>query len=140
MMKIILVVLTILSLATISFSQSTVDPEFTKDYYLAISKNQKTIAWALLGGGTAIAVTGMILGKQEDKPGDLGYDSNFDAGMWLFGGGIVADLVSIPFFISSSNNARRAASVSLYIKKVNYGEGYHQNVKTKPAICLSVAF
>jgi hypothetical protein len=71
MMKIILVVLTILSLATISFSQSTVDPEFTKDYYLNISKNQKTIAWALLGGGTAIAVTGMILGNQEDKPGDL---------------------------------------------------------------------
>jgi hypothetical protein len=140
MMKKILVLLTILSLATISFSQSTVDPELTKDYYLAKSKNQKTIAWALLGGGTAIAITGMILGNQEDKPGDLGYGSSFDSGMWLFGGGIVADLVSIPFFISSSNNARRAASVSLYIKKVNYGEGYRQKVKTKAVLCLSVTF
>lgn len=140
MMKNILLLLSILSLPTISFCQVKGDPLFTKDYYNTKSKNQKTIAWALLGGGTAIAVTGMILGNQEDEPGDLGYGSSFDAGMWLFGGGIIADLVSIPFFISSSNNARRAASIGLSIKKVNYGVGYHQNVKAKAAIRLSVTF
>jgi len=105
----------------------------TKEFYLHRAKNQNTAAWILLTGGTVMAVVGMI-----------GFDQNFDIGpINLFGppdpvnqskndnasaadiygfiaiAGIVADLVSIPFFISAHHNKKMASLISFGNQNIN---------------------
>jgi hypothetical protein len=114
----------------------------TKEFYLHKAKNQNTTAWIFLGGGTAIAIIGAI-----------GFDANFD--IWssdqgkadrtdIFGfmiiAGIVADLVSIPFFISSHHNKKIASIISLgnqnrYSPPIN---SYSMN--PNPTLTLKVNF
>lgn len=105
----------------------------TKEFYLHKAKNQNTAAWILLTGGTVMAVVGMI-----------GFDRNFDLGpINLFGppdpvnqskndnssaadiygfiavAGIVADLVSIPLFISAHHNKKMASHISFGNQNIN---------------------
>ena len=105
----------------------------TKEFYLHKAKNQNTAAWILLTGGTVMAVVGMI-----------GFDRNFDLGpINLFGppdpvnqskndnssaadiygfiavAGIVADLISIPFFISAHHNKKMASHISFGNQNIN---------------------
>jgi len=114
----------------------------TKEFYLHKARNQNTAAWIFLGGGTAIAIIGAI-----------GFDANFD--IWssdqgkadrtdIFGfmiiAGIVADLVSIPFFISSHHNKKIASIISLgnqnrYSPPIN---SYSMN--PNPTLTLKVNF
>jgi len=84
-----------------------------KELHLKKSKNQKTTAWILLGGGTA-----MIIG------GAIGFDDSWDKSSEytktdIFGfitlAGIISDLVSIPFFISSAKHREIAISRSFVI-------------------------
>lgn len=113
-MKKIIFLLTVSLFTLQSFSQ-TQTPEPTKDYYLQKSKNQKKTGWIILAGGTTIGVIGGISLSQMDfwSSDDSAYDA---AGMLLFGG-IVTDLVSIPFFISSAGNARRLQPSLLLTKR-----------------------
>ena len=50
----------LLSFTINSFSQVEKAPKLSKEYYLQKSKNKKTAAWILLGGGTAMIVGGAI--------------------------------------------------------------------------------
>jgi hypothetical protein len=84
--------------------------------YLKKSKTQKTVAWVLLGTGTALIVTGFIMVGNSNNP--LPYPlpptdtKTYDgAGLILLGG--LVDLVSIPFFISGAKNKGRSMAVSL---------------------------
>ena len=112
----------------------------TKEFYLHKAKNQNTTAWIFLGGGTAIAIIGAI-----------GFDANFD--IWssdqgkanrtdIFGfmilTGIVADLVSIPFFISSHHNKKIASIISLGNQK-SYSP-YINSYSMNPTFALKVNF
>jgi hypothetical protein len=101
------------------------------------SKNQKTAGWLLLAGGTTMAVTGIILFSKADfwKSEDNG---SADAGGFLLLGGVLADLGSIPLFISSATNARRAATLSFKNEKVLVP--LHNNLvwNAVPAISLKI--
>ena len=132
-MKKIILSLTLLLFLVKSFSQT---PALTKDEYLQKSKNQKTTAWVLLAGGTTMAVVGAIIGGKDD-PGTL-YGPSFNTGMWLFVPGVVADLVSIPFFISSAKNRGRAETISFNNQKILFPQQHTFVLKTQPTLILKI--
>ena len=82
--------------------------------YLKKSKTQKKNAFIMLGGGAALFLTGIVIPKGElVHSGILGDDYKNDG---IKGGleltGIISMLVSIPLFIASSKNKKKAMSVS----------------------------
>jgi hypothetical protein len=80
----------------------------TQEYYLRKSKRQKTTAWILLGSGVTLITSGIIIAANQEEAG-------IEAAIplvFISGPGIVTSLVSIPFFISSSHNKKRAGALS----------------------------
>jgi len=113
-MKKLIFFLLLLAVSACSFSQPTttsISP--VKIDYLKKSKHQKTIAWILAGGGLAIRATGYAIGVNVDF-----FD---DSGVWgaiiLLSTGAATMLASIPFFIASAKNKRRAMSLSFKNEK-----------------------
>jgi hypothetical protein len=119
-MKKIILFSMLLSLSVTSYSQQT-NPStaLTKQDYLQKSKNQKTAAWVLVGGGAVLIVTGGIVWanqinkKAETDPfGALADAYTTTTGDWISVAGIVAAAGSIPLFIAASKNKRKAISLS----------------------------
>jgi len=103
------------ALPVISFCQKTSDtvPSIKTDY-LVKSKNQKTAAWVLLGGGTALIGIGFLIGDSKN--------STFDdaaTGAVLGGIGFLSAIGSIPLFIASAKNKRKAMQATTFIKMEN---------------------
>ena len=102
----------LLALPAASFCQQSNDSvPVIKTDYLVKSKNQKTAAWVLLGGGVALIGTGFLVGD--------GKNSTFDdaaAGAFLAGIGVLSAIGSIPLFIASGKNKRKAMNASAFIK------------------------
>ncbi len=122
-MKKIVLLLLLLAVLFTGFSQpvTKVTPMLKSDY-LKKSKNQKTAAWILLGGGAAFTVTGYIIGLNSavssfgniittGRPG-----KTFTAGTILFFTGTAAMLSSIPLFIASAKNKRRSMAATAFFK------------------------
>ena len=106
-----IIVLTILLIVSVAlFSQQIKPaPALTKQDYQDKSNNQKSAAWLLLGGGTAVLTItalsnlGVCIGPGCTK-------KTFPVvGVGLGGAAIVS---SIPFFIASSQNKKKAMSLS----------------------------
>lgn len=107
----------------------------TEHFYLKRSKNQKTTAWILLGGGTAMVIGGtlFLVGDMVVYALSLGNNGSanaLDIAGYIIFTGILADLVSIPFFISAAHNKKMAASISFC----------NQNIYTSQNIPLSSNF
>jgi hypothetical protein len=85
-----------------SDSLKNIFPEGTKEYYLQLSKSQKTSAWFMLGGGLLLAVAGGI-----QVSNNLFSKSNEGVALFLVGAGL--SLGSVPLFIASGRNKRRAS-------------------------------
>lgn len=86
----------------------------TKEYFLEKSKNQKKIAWILLATGTAAIVTGVLI---EAPQRGTGNSQSFTGGL-IEVGGIISVLTSIPFFISSSKNKKRGATLTINNQRI----------------------
>ena len=104
-----------------AFSQQTTPTKPTpQQHYLQKSKKQKKVAWILLGGGTALMVTGLVIPRGAMiKDGfcvswicDEEYQ-NDDLKAGIFLTGLVSSLGSIPFFIMSGKNRKKAGALSL---------------------------
>jgi len=96
----------VLALSLHSFSQEMAPKDsLTSDHYLKKSTSQKIAGFVFLGIG---ATTLAVLSKGE---------TDFDALPVLAIGGLTATLISVPLFISSGKNKRKAASLS--VKKEN---------------------
>lgn len=95
-MKKLIICLLLVTFNATSFCQETNPLPLTHEDYLRKSKNQKLIGWILLGAGatTLIAVSG----------GNTDFST---LGTLVIGGGL-ATLGSIPFFIASGKNKRKA--------------------------------
>ena len=119
-------ILLVLNTRVFSQQQNPVQPPVSQDY-LKKSKKQKKAGWILLAGGTVLIATAAIIPR-----GDLEYDgitigpyssdkyeNDGIKNGFLIAGGITA-LGSIPFFIVSHKNRKRAASVSLKMEKAVY--------------------
>jgi hypothetical protein len=121
-----------------SFSQAPPGSAGSKDYYLQKSKNQKKTGWILLAAGTVMAVGGGIgFGNNWDL-----FQNNTKADIYgsIMVGGIVADLVSIPIFISSGRNARRGARISVSSQLIDIPRGNNSYVKQHPTISVKIPF
>ncbi len=115
-----------------------------KEFYLDKSKNQKMGGWICLGMGTTFIIVGTIGFNNETNKTindvETGVDSFFKTGLWgtLIVCGIIADIISIPLFISSSHNKKMAATLS-FSNQTLYtplNKSYSQNVY--PSITLKI--
>ena len=121
MRKTILVNL-LMTFSVASFSQqtTTATPAVKTDY-LKKSKKQNTAAWILVGGGFAFTTTGILVGingaAEEIIGAFTGEKSNkFEIGAGFFYTGLATMLGSIPLFIASTRNKRKASAVSTFFK------------------------
>lgn len=133
--NIFLVLLLLFTLKTLS--QTVQNAEFTKEYYLQKSKSQKTGAWVLLSAGAAITVVGVV---GFSSTFDDWSDNSTDTYGYLMIAGPLIGLGSIPLFISSGNNARKAATLSLNYQSilVPYQGSLVQNAQ--PTLSIKINF
>ena len=113
--------------------------------YLKKSKTQKTLAWIFLGTGVALFAGGMIahynhVNNPKDFP-DFVESAYFydDASIVAFTGILLAG-GSIPFFIVSSKNKKKAHAASVFIdmKKAQVLQGTAFNNRSFPAVGLKI--
>ena len=130
--------LLMLTISTSLFSQQTNSAKNAD--YLKKSKNQKKVAWIMLGGGTTFVLTGMIIPHGEVvHAGFLGDDYKNDGIRSSFQStGIIFMLASIPFFIASSKNKKKAASVSINNEKIKTLQKTSFAYKFVPAVRLTI--
>ena len=127
-MKIIIPFTLLLLFSLASFCQSTPNELPTvKTDYLKKSKNQKTAAWILLGGGFVLSTTSILIASPKATE-DLTYglagflvgepvpENNYTAESILLITGTAAMLGSIPLFIASGKNKKRAMNMTTNIK------------------------
>jgi len=147
MKKIILFALLLIFSITSFSQQTTTATTSAKTDYLKKGKNQNTAAWILLSGGFAFASTGIILGingSAEELVGAFtGEQSNkLEIGAGFFFTGLASMLGSIPLFIASSRNKRKASAVSTSFK-IETGSFVGQAAPFKsgyPAIAIKINF
>jgi len=118
-MKKVIILPLLLALAITSFSQQVVQKKsLTQTNYLQKSKKQKKIAWILLGSGAALAITAAVIPSKltdEGVPGVIWDDQYSNDWSLLILPGTVGMLSSIPFFIASSKNKKRARAASVFV-------------------------
>jgi hypothetical protein len=138
-MKKIILLITLLSVVVNTFSQETTTPTKNKEYYLEKSKSKKQTAWILLGAGTAAAVGGAIgFGKNFEIFSSS--SSAADTYAVIFLAGVVADLVSIPFFISAGHYKRLAAEVAISHQNIYLQKQNSMAVSPIPALTIKINF
>jgi uncharacterized membrane protein len=131
-MKIITMLAMLLIIGAATFCQQTnPSPALTKQDYLKKSKNQKTAAWILLGGGSALVVTGILLSNNASFD-NLGTT----AGVAIVGG--LSMLGSIPLFLASGRNKRKAMTASTFFKIETVPVIQHASFARKSYPALSV--
>ncbi|MEY3499667.1 MAG: hypothetical protein RL308_1336 [Bacteroidota bacterium] len=118
------------------WSQNAAVVPYSKAYYLQKSNKQKRVGWILLGGGALFATVGGI-GFSENF-GIFTSNSTADGYGFLFLTGIVSGLASIPVFISSGNNARRAATITFNTDLLPIQNGLVQNLQ--PFFTVKIGF
>jgi len=138
MKKIIFFVIALASVSSLLGQQTQTDSVKygTKEYYLQKSKRQKTGARVLVIGGTALMATGLLIG--DSKNADFGQAGT---GAIIFGLGFLADMGSIPLFIASSKNKKRAMKATVSLKIEGGLAVQKQNILNTrfPAISLKFA-
>ncbi len=133
-MKKIILFSMLLIISTAAFSQPTTETPKVKADYLQKSKNQKTTAWVLLGGGAGFILVGTLIGN--------GKEASFDdagTGVVLGGIGALSMLGSIPLFIASGKNKRRAMSMSFkneMMPQLQHGSFVNRSV---PSLSLKIS-
>ncbi len=108
------------------------------------SKSQNTAAWLLLAGGTAMIITGGVIWanevdkKSENDPLAALYTTK---GSLITAIGFVAALGSIPLFIASGKNRRKAAAMSgsLRLNDASILQGYTLRRINYPALSLTIS-
>jgi hypothetical protein len=112
------------------FSQSA-----EKTAYLKKSRNQQITAWVLLGGGIGVSVIGLT---QINVAGSDNGSVNNTPGTVLLATGLAASLTSIPLFIASQKNKKRAVSVSFKHEKMQQLINSGYVTKHVPSLNLSI--
>jgi len=132
-MKIILLISCFLVLTVASYSQQNHPSKpLTYDDYMKKSKDQKNAGWLMLGGGVLMISVGtlIIFGK-----GIFGADDT-DSILPLVGAGTA--IGSIPFFISSGNNKRKAGHINLGFQPETFPGQSPIILGAQPAITIKI--
>ena len=134
-MKKILAFTLILTLSATTFCQQVNPlPGLNKQDLLKKSKNQKTAAWILLGGGFFSTALGSV------KFNFAGSDSEVDnstSAIFLITG-LAAIATSIPFFIAANKNKKKAMNLSFKNEKVTHLSKQAFVYKTIPSLALKI--
>ena len=100
-----------------SFSQQNFATKtLSHNALLKKSETQKTVAWLLVGGGTAAYITSVIMARSAISS-DLGSSSTSTNRRYLtpssvvYTSGLILAASSIPFFIMASHNKHKAMAV-----------------------------
>lgn len=125
MSKLLFSIVILLVLNSGSFcQQNNPSPTLTKQDYLKKSKNQKTAAWIVLGGGIILTSAGMAIGLNNATDVLIGLlsleqpKSSNDGGVFFYSG-LAAMAGSIPLFIASSKSKKKANAFSASFKMEN---------------------
>jgi hypothetical protein len=109
----------------------------SRAYYEERSRRQKTAGWILLGSGTVMAVGGaMAFGKSWYS----GSYTETDIYGFVMLGGVASTIVSIPFFVNSGKNARKAATLSLKNQPFLLPPRNSICLDAKPVVTLTIKF
>lgn len=106
------------------------------DYYLNKSKRQKAKAKHLLYAGLGLAVLGGVIHNSQGSRSNGVFDFNFAGMWWAIAGGCVC-LVSVPFFISSVVNAKKAATITLNMQPI-IPQNNALTLKSLPSVSLNI--
>ncbi len=148
MKKIISLAMLLIVSATLFSQQTTPSQPLTHEDYLKKSKKQKTAGWILLGGGTLLTTIGLVVGMNETE--DILYanifepnapSSNDDGTLAavLTIGGVLAMAGSIPLFIASGKNKKKAAaSVAFKMEKTTVVGVRDISIKQYPAVAFQI--
>lgn len=122
-----------------SFTQP-VNPVFNKDYYLKKSKYQKKTGWILLGLAPVFTSLGALQKDSVDVLFAGNVKNNDNKAYYVLGA--LSALASIPFFVSSLKNKRKAASakVSFYNQKMSVSQRTGIVLITHPTLVLTIRF
>ena len=120
MKKILFIWVAILYIACVP-SKAQISYPDSKDYYLNKSKSQKTIAWILVGGGIAMTT-----------------NTAADISGFIVLAGIISDIASIPFFISSSKNKKRAVALAVNNENILLTRQHTIVLKPQPTLTLKI--
>lgn len=124
-----------------SFSQQVTHSQLpAHENYLKKSKTQKTVGWILLGGGATMITASLLImnNKVNEDPLGVLVSDEASASVILGLGGIASALASIPFFIASGKNKRRAAAVSFKMEKANIVNQWAFSNNPYPALSIRV--
>lgn len=116
----------------------------SRDSLLEKSRKRKTAAWVLLGGGSALALTGVIVETRKVE-GELlsifeaDLKSNSDAGEILLIGGLASMAGSIPLFIASHKKADKAIYMKATVNTISIPVKQSQVLFTQAAISLNIS-
>jgi len=124
-------ILLLVTITANTFCQQT--SPVTKSDDLQKSRHQKTAAWIMLGGGLALAVGGAAVDASN------WYSSGGDV-MLIAGGASM--LGSIPLFIASSKNKKRANRISAFFKveKLRIAQQTVLSTRLYPALSIKVGW
>lgn len=88
-----------------------------KNEFLKKSRNQRTTGFILLGSGAALIMTGVLMVNNSNddilNPGNW-VDAGAGVGITTIGG--LSAIASVPFFIMSANNSKKARQMSAGVK------------------------
>jgi mannose/fructose/N-acetylgalactosamine-specific phosphotransferase system component IIC len=108
----------------------------TREEYSMKSKQQQTAGWVCLGVGSLLVGTGaMVSSGAGDDLSSLGQSA---AGGALSAVGLASVIVSIPLFIASHKNKRRAAALGLVNEKVSAFNVRGFSTRMYPAISFKL--
>jgi len=109
-----------------------------QETYLEISHRQKKTGAILLGSGAAITLIGAITyTPPEPNTFDLGGSDFSYAAITI---GVVTMIVSVPFFISSGTNKRKARLIDVSLAPQPYINAEMTGLALKPQPAVKIAF
>lgn len=112
-MKNIWIILVLISLGNAVCAQRTEPGKpFTKEEYLHKSRNQKTAAWTMLGGGALMAFAGAVWFGNSFEIFSSDNDNEETMAVVVGAVGVAAMAGSIPLFIASARNKNKALNVT----------------------------
>jgi hypothetical protein len=113
------------------------DSTRTAEYFLQKSKNQRTSAWVILAGGTALSIVG-IVGLASNTVEMFYENTPADTYAFLTVAGAGIALGSIPLFIASGRNYRKAATLSFKGQRIYIPQQNSVAFKSQPSISLII--
>jgi hypothetical protein len=125
------------ALTSYSKKEPAVSP-ILNEYALKTSKRQKTSAQTLLYSGLGIAALGGIIQLGHANNQSNSFDIDF-TGTWIAIGGGCVSLVSVPLFISSGINKRKATTISLIEQPIFIQQIPTASIKV-PSASLKIKF